>query len=171
MPNKRVHYNARKYKGYRSKARYLYYKRLRKYKAYLKEYERVEKYLAKYGLKPRSSKGPYSYSELFNNIRQYREEYGRGDIKFIVRQQAYKYTRKQALTILEHSRAVENQALKDFSIPQIMIGQEFDIDAEWKALKQSLGLDSDIADLTKEQKKELRKLAEDFQMEWFGYAS
>lgn len=169
MPSKRVHYKARKYKGYRSKERYIYYKQMTKYREYLKEYKRVEKYLTKQGLQMRSKAGAYSRSELFNNIRQYREEYGRGDIKFIVRQQAYKYSRKQALAILNNSKAVENEALKNFSIPKIMIGEEFSIKAEWENLKEINGLN--VENLTSKEKEKLRKLATDFQMEWFGYAS
>ena len=170
MPSKRVHYKARKYKGYRSKKRYIYFKQMAKYREYLKEYKRVEKYLTKQGLQMRSKAGAYSRSELFNNIRQYREEYGRGDIKFIVRQQAYKYSRKQALAILANTKATENEALKGFSISKVMIGEDFSIDAEWKALKKANGFE-DMTNLTKKQNEELRDLARDFQMEWFGYAS
>lgn len=150
---------------YRSKKRYLFYKQQIEYNKYARLWQQTNERLKKMGLSM-YSKDMYNKTEFFENKKAWGTDYPQDkySVEAMVRRQAYKFTRKQAIALRKGARE-GNKDIEEFKeqrIYQIMVNDDFDLEF--------------LSDVNEELKKAFPKMtgterAKYIKKEYFGYAS
>lgn len=161
-----------KYRGkYRSKARKVYYTRLKEYNRYKKSYLKAERALKSKGLEPYGKRGLLKWEEYFKDKDLFKESGSKNPMREVLNMQLYKFSYKQtvALRAAINERAKEDKSLEkalDLSFYEMRLGVGYDLNflkEFWKAKKAV------NSSLPENQKLNLRDLADEFEKEWFGY--
>lgn len=151
--------------SYRSLKRYLFYKQQIEYNKYVRLWQQTSKRLEKMGLKM-YSEDMYNKREFFENKASWSTDYPKDkySVQAMVRKQAYKFTRKQAIALRKGAKEgnEETGEFKEQRIYEIMTNRDFELDFL-----------SDVNNELKELFPEMTgtERAKYIKKEYFGYAS
>lgn len=171
MPRKKARAKRIKISDYRTRARYNYYKNLREYNKYSKAYDKSIARMKKHNVTPYNASvnlGKLDMQNYLANKKFYKDLGAKNPMQKVLNDQLYKFTYEQSVKL--HQGIMSNDELREqygsLSLDEIRTGNKFSLDYlkdYWKAMKEY------NKTLPKEEQKTLKALADEMEMDWFGY--